>query len=152
MKARSHHDIQRIQGGVRTWSRISDRLFSIGSFGVGLDGLLAWVPAVGDAYSLGAGAYLLAQGYRARASKATLAKMAGMIGLDALFDVVPVVGYAADTWFRAHARAARLLQAEIDATHYADDSETEARAAGRVQEHHERRKAEGKKRLVFLRD
>ncbi|HEX8232583.1 MAG TPA: DUF4112 domain-containing protein [Caulobacteraceae bacterium] len=152
MPARSHREIENIRAGVRTWSRLSDRLFSIRGFGVGLDGLLAWVPVVGDAYSLGAGAYLLAQGYRVRASKTTLLKMAGMIGLDALFDTVPVLGYAADTWFRAHARSARLLQEEIDRTHFVDDSEAEARAAGRVDEHHERRQAAGKTRLVFLRN
>jgi len=65
---------------------------------------------------------------------------------------VPVVGDAFDFLFRAHARSARLLNREIDETHFVDDSRAAAEAAGRLAVHDGERVAAGKTRLVFLRD
>ena len=60
---------QRIRG-------LSDEMFKVGPWGVGLDGILAWIPGVGTVYSLGAGGYLLYEAAQAGASKSTLGKMA----------------------------------------------------------------------------
>ena len=53
--------------------RLSDRLVGVGPFGLGLDGILAWVPVAGTVYSVGAGAMLVAAGFRGGASVMTLA-------------------------------------------------------------------------------
>lgn len=150
MLAKTPQDVERIRGGVQNWRRLSDRLFSVGGFGVGLDGLLTWVPVLGGFYGVGVGGYLLAQAYRVRASKATMVKMAMLTGADALVGEVPILGDAFDFLFRAHSRSAKLLQAEIDRTHFVDDSAAEAHASGRLRDHHAHRTAAGKKRLVFL--
>ena len=152
MRARSKAEVDRIRRSVAEWRRLSDRLFSIGNFGVGLDGLLTLVPGLGGVYGLGAGGFLLLQAHRARASKTTLIKMGALLGTDALLGEVPIVGDVFDFLFRAHARSARMLLKHIDATHFADDSEAAARAEGRLQDHHREMKARGARRMVFLRD
>jgi hypothetical protein len=153
MRARSKTEIEGIRRSVTEWRRLSDRLFSVGPFGVGLDGLLTWVPGVGGVYGLGVGGFLMLQAHRARASKGTIAKMGMLIGLDALVGEVPLVGDAFDFFFRAHARSANMLLKHIDATHYVDDSEAAAGTSGRDALHKADIRADGgKRRLAYLRD
>ena len=97
--------------------RLSDRVIGIGPWGLGLDGILAWVPVGGIVYSLGAGGLLLYEAGQARASNATLAKMVGYLGVDTLMDGVPIVGWALDFVFTGHAFAARALQKDIERRH-----------------------------------
>lgn len=98
---------QRIRG-------LSDEMFKVGPWGVGLDGMLAWIPGVGTVYSLGAGGYLLYEATQAGASKASLGKMAGWLAADTAFSGVPLVGWAIDTFFRGHRMAAMVLQRDIE--------------------------------------
>ena len=97
--------------------RLSDRLIGIGPFGIGLDGVLAWVPGVGPFYSVAAGGLLLFFGLRGGANPATLAKMAAFLAADTATSAVPVVGWAADTFFPGHLMAAGALQKDIEARH-----------------------------------
>lgn len=97
--------------------RLSDRLIGIGPFGLGLDGVLAWVPVVGPFYSVAAGGLLLFQGVRGGAAPWTLARMAGYIAADTASDAVPVLGWMADTLFPGHLMAANALQKDIEARH-----------------------------------
>ena len=46
--------------------RLSDSLVRVGPFSLGLDGVLSWVPGLGDLYSTAAGAFIVVQGARAR--------------------------------------------------------------------------------------
>jgi hypothetical protein len=97
--------------------RLSDRLIGVGPFGVGLDGVLAWIPVAGTAYSLGAGGLLLAQAVAAGAAPMTLARMTVYVALDSAASVPPVIGWAIDTLFPGHLMAARALQKDIEARH-----------------------------------
>lgn len=115
--AASPSELQKIRRSVDDWRGISDRLFKVGPLKVGLDGILTWVPGVGDAYTLGAGAFLLAQAARAGASSEVITRMALLIGVDAVVGSVPVAGDLFDMIFRAHARAADVLKDEIDRLH-----------------------------------
>lgn len=107
----------------RAWRRaerikiLSDRVVGVGPWGIGIDGVLAWVPVAGTAYSLGAAALLLREAFQAGASRATLLKMAGYLGLDGVASGVPLVGWAIDTVFTGHAFAARALQEDIEKRH-----------------------------------
>ena len=47
--------------------RLSDKLVSIGPFGLGLDGVLAWIPGANLLYSVGAGGLLIYEAVGARA-------------------------------------------------------------------------------------
>lgn len=94
--------------------RLSDRVVGVGPWGLGLDGVLAWVPVAGTAYSVGAAGLLLYEATQAGASRATLLKMAAYLGLDSVSSGVPLVGWAIDTLFTGHAFAARTLQKDIE--------------------------------------
>ncbi|AVQ03260.1 DUF4112 domain-containing protein [Caulobacter segnis] len=100
-----------------TIKRLSDRLIGVGPIGIGLDGVLAWVPGVGLAYGLGAGALLLFHAVHAKASPATMGRMTAYLAADNLSDTVPVLGWAVDTIFPGHLMAAKALQRDIEARH-----------------------------------
>lgn len=95
--------------------RLSDRLIGIGPIGLGLDGVLAWVPGANLIYSLGAGGLLIAEAVQVQASAATLARMGLYIAANSAMTEVPVIGWAMDTLFPGHLMAARALQKDIEA-------------------------------------
>ena len=107
----------------RAWRRaerikqLSDRVVGFGPWGLGVDGVLAWVPVAGTVYSVGAAALLLSEAVQAGASRATLLRMAAYLGLDSAASGVPLVGWAVDTLFTGHAFAARALQKDIERRH-----------------------------------
>lgn len=107
----------------RAWRRaerirqLSDRLIGVGPWGLGVDGVLAWVPVAGTLYSVGAAGILLNEAWQAGASRPTLVRMAAYLGIDSLSSGVPVVGWAVDTFFTGHAFAARALQKDIERRH-----------------------------------
>jgi hypothetical protein len=95
--------------------RLSDELIKIGPWGIGLDGVLAWVPAAGTIYSLGSGGLLFYEGVQAGASAWTLTRMAAYMVVNSAMSDVPVVGWAMDTLFRGQLMAANALQKDIAA-------------------------------------
>jgi hypothetical protein len=97
--------------------RLSDRVVGVGPIGVGLDGVLAWIPGAGTLYSLGAGGLLMYEGYRAGVSARTLVKMGAYLALDSAASVPPVIGWAIDTLFPGHLMAAKALQKDVEARH-----------------------------------
>ena len=96
---------------------LSDRLIGVGPVGLGLDGVLSWVPVVGPLYSMGAGGLLLMHGLSGGASIITLARMAAYIVMDTATDVVPIAGSVVDMMFPGHLMAAKALQKDIEARH-----------------------------------
>lgn len=99
--------------------KLSDRVVGIGPFGVGLDGILTWIPGAGIVYSAGASAYLLYLAMTSGASLGTLAKMAGYLGLDMLLSDFPIPGVSDlfDLLWQGHLLAANSLQKDIEARH-----------------------------------
>jgi hypothetical protein len=95
--------------------RLSDNLIKIGPWGIGLDGVLAWVPAAGTLYSLGTGGLLIYEGVKAQASAWTLVRMASYMVVNSAMSDVPVVGWAMDTLFRGQLMAANALQKDVEA-------------------------------------
>lgn len=104
-----------------TIKKLSDRVIGFGPFGVGLDGLLTWIPGAGILYSAGAGLFLLWSAARGGASFTTLAKMAGFLGVDMLLSDVPVVGDIADVLWQGHLMAATTMQKDIETRHGVPD-------------------------------
>ena len=97
--------------------RVSDKLIGIGPFGLGLDGIIAWIPGANAVYSVGAASLLLYEAAAAGASARTLAKMGAFLAADSATSAVPVIGWAVDTLFPGHLMAARALQKDIEARH-----------------------------------
>ena len=157
MAKRSFADIEKIWSNVEGVKKLSDRAVGLGPFGVGLDGLLTWIPVVGTVYSVGASGWLLIQAVRAKASPGTLVRMMGYLGIDsattAVGEAVPFAPDVIDFFFPGHLLAAKALQKDIETTHWVEASERDARASGDHDRHLAAMKADPKKRrLVYLHD
>ena len=157
MARRSIGDIEKIWSNVEGVKKLSDRVIGIGPFGIGMDGLLTWVPVVGTVYSLGAGGWLLVQAIRAKVSPATLIRMMGYLGIDtattAVGEVVPIAPDVVDLFFPGHLLAARALQKDIESTHWVEGNEREARASGDHERHLEVVRRDPKlRRVAYLHD
>ncbi len=157
MARRSIADIEKIWSNVEGIKKLSDRAVGIGPFGIGLDGLLTWVPVVGTVYSLGAAGWLLVQGMQARAKPATLLQMVSYLGLDtattAVGEVVPFAPDLGDLLFPGHLMAAKALQKDIETTHWVEANEREARASGAHEGHvADMRRNPKLRRIVYLHD
>lgn len=94
--------------------RLSDDLIRLGPWGLGLDGVLAWVPGANLVYSVGAGGLLIYEAVGAGASAGTLIRMGLYLTANSAMTEVPVIGWAMDTLFRGHLMAARALQKDIE--------------------------------------
>lgn len=107
--------IRDIWNQVELIKRLSDGLVRIGPWGIGVDGLLAFIPGANLIYGLGAGGLLITHAIRAEASKTTIAKMVAYLALDNATDAVPILGWAVDAVFRGHQMAGGALQKDIEA-------------------------------------
>jgi hypothetical protein len=108
--------------------RLSDGLVQVGPFGLGIDGVLAWVPGAGPVYSIGAGGLLIYEAVQAGASRATLVRMGAYLALDSASSSIPIAGWAVDTLFRAHRMAGNALQKDIEKRHGRPEGAEAARA------------------------
>ena len=97
--------------------RLSDRVVGVGPVGVGLDGVLAWIPGANLIYSLGAGGLLAYEAFQCGATPSTLTRMGLYLAADSALSEVPIIGWAMDTFFPGHLLAARALQRDIERRH-----------------------------------
>ena len=107
-------DLQSIRDSVDRIGRLSDSLIRIGPFSLGIDGVLSWIPGVGEIYSAAAAAFILVQGFRARVPVHILVICAALMGSRTLVSAVPLAGAAAADLFTAHKWSARLVVRAID--------------------------------------
>lgn len=159
MPRRTVGDIEKIWTNVESVKKLSDRVIGIGPFGVGMDGLLTWIPVVGTAYTVGAAGWLMIQAIRAKAAPGTVVRMAGYLGLDSVTTAVGEVPFldfvpsVVDVLFPGHLMAAKALQKDIESTHWVEDNERDARASGEHDRHVAKVKADPKlRRIVYLHD
>lgn len=159
MARRTIGDIEKIWTNVEGVKKLSDKVIGFGPFGIGLDGLLTWVPVVGTLYSVGTAGWLLVQAAKVKASPGTVTRMVGYLGLDGVTTLVGEVPFldfipnVADVLFRGHLMAAKALQKDIETTHWVEASEREARATGEHERHvAEMRARTGLRRVVYLHD
>lgn len=80
---------------------------------VGLDPILGLVPGVGDWIGALLSGYIVVRGAGLGVSGATVLRMLGNLGVDALVGTVPVLGDIFDVGFRANERNLRLLGAHV---------------------------------------
>ena len=125
-RARTLDDIARLRRSIEQIGRLSDNILKLGRFGIGLDGLLAWIPGLGMLYSLGAGGYLLLQGWRARLPVSVLAIGAALVSARSVVtaigeDFLPFLPLElfVDV-FRAHKWTADLMLRSLDGTRYVE--------------------------------
>jgi hypothetical protein len=153
MARRSIRDIETIWSRTEGIKKLSDRAIAIGPFGIGMDALLTWIPVVGSVYTVGAGLLLLMHGVGAKASPATLARMAGYLLFDTATGTVPIAGDIVDTLFPGHLMAAKALQKDIESTHWVEMSRREAIETGAHEAHQQVLRDNRKlRRIVYLHD
>ena len=111
---RTDAELRSIRDSVSLVGRLSDSIVRLGPFSLGIDGVLSWIPAVGEAYSLGAGAFILVQGARAGVPASVLATAALVLGIRTLGDIVPIAGPLFADVFTAHKWAAKMVVRAID--------------------------------------
>ena len=159
MPRRTIGDIEKIWTNVESVKKLSDRVIGIGPFGIGMDGLLTWVPVLGTAYTVGAAGWLMVQAIRAKAAPGTVVRMVGYLGLDSVTSAVGEVPFldfvpnVVDVLFPGHLMAAKALQKDIESTHWVEANEHQARVSGEHERHVATVKADPKlRRVVYLHD
>jgi len=84
---------------------------------VGLDGLIGLVPLLGDIITTALGAYIVWEARNLGLSKWQLTRMGANVAFDAMLGAVPLVGDAADFFFRSNTRNLKILRRHLD-KHY----------------------------------
>ena len=107
-------ELLKIRESVQSVGRLSDSLVHFGPFRLGVDGVLSWIPGVGEAYSLLAGGFIIAQGVRARVPAPVLLTCAALMGSRTVVSAVPLAGAVAADLFTAHRWSAKLVIQAID--------------------------------------
>lgn len=111
---RSAAELARIRDSVAIVGRLSDSLVRFGPFRLGLDGVLSWIPGLGEIYSTAAAAFILVQGLRAGVPLHILALCAVLMSSRTVVSAIPLVGPAAADLYTAHRWSARLVTRAID--------------------------------------
>jgi hypothetical protein len=104
----------KIRDSVAMVGRLSDGLLRLGPLSLGIDGVLSWVPGLGEVYSAAAGAFILIQGVRAGVPVTTLALAAGLMLSRTAVSAIPLAGPLAADLFTAHRWSARMVVGAID--------------------------------------
>ena len=110
-----------IRDSVARVGRLSDGLLRLGPLRLGVDGVLSWVPGLGEIYSAGAAAFILVQGARAEVPAQTLAAAGVLLACRTAVTAVPLAGPAAADLFTAHRWAAGMIVRAIDRQLAAED-------------------------------
>ncbi len=151
MHVRTLVDLHNTRLSIERLRQISDRIVGLGPFGIGLDGLLGWIPGFGAIYSVGAGALLIYHGMKVRASAGVLFQVAALITANTFSNVIPTAGGLVDMLFTAHKWSANLLLANMDRTLYVEGNRKDAAEAPEYVALMERiRSGEERRRVVFL--
>jgi hypothetical protein len=111
---KSAAELRAIRDSVRWVGRLSDSIVRLGPFSVGVDGVLSWIPGVGEIYSTVAGVFIVLQGARAGVALPTLAMAAALLSCRTLINGVPIAGAAFADLFTAHRWAAGMIVRAID--------------------------------------
>ena len=111
---RSVGELARIRDSVAVVGRLSDSLVRLGPFRLGVDGVLSWIPGVGEIYSTGAAVFIIVQGVRAQVPVHVLVACAALMGGRTVVSAVPLAGPLAADLFLAHRLSAKMVVRAID--------------------------------------
>lgn len=84
-----------------------------GGYRIGWDGVIGLVPGIGDLVGTGISLYILLQARRLGASRTTLLRMLGNVGVETVIGSIPVIGDVFDLTFKANNRNMRLLDQQV---------------------------------------
>lgn len=101
---------------VRRLAWVLDDAFEVPGLGgrrVGVDGLVALVPVIGDAAGIVLGVIIVVAGIGAGVSVPTLLRMMLNVGIEALMGLIPFVGAVFDMAYKANNRNVALIEADL---------------------------------------
>ena len=112
-------DPQSVRQRVEAMEKLLERLFVLPGTNrpVGLDVVLDLVPVVGSTAGALLGTYLAWEARNLGMPKRHIARMAGNIGVDWLFGLIPWVGAIPDLFFRSNSRNLRIIKRHLDKHH-----------------------------------
>lgn len=126
-------DPHSVRQRVEALERVMERLFVIPGTNkqVGLDVVLDLVPVLGSTAGAVLGAYMAWEARNLGMSKWHLTRMAGNVGVDWLFGLIPWVGAVPDYFFKSNTRNLRIIKRHLDKHHPAARTiDVEAKPAG----------------------
>jgi hypothetical protein len=112
-------DPQSVRQRVEAMERLLERAITIPGTKqrIGLDVILDLVPVAGSTAAALMGAYMAWEARNLGMSKTQMTRMAGNIGLDWLFSLIPWVGAIPDLFFRSNTRNLRIIKRHLDKHH-----------------------------------
>lgn len=79
----------------------------------GIDGILGLIPGIGDIITTSISIYIIAQAAALGVGATTLIRMALNVGLENLFDMIPVVGNFFDFYWKSNVKNMALLEGHL---------------------------------------
>ena len=112
-------DPQSVRQRVEALEKLLERMVVIPGINrpVGLDVILDLVPFAGSTAAAALGAYMAWEARNLGMSKWQVSRMAGNIGVDWLFGLIPWVGAIPDLFFRSNSRNLRIIKRHLDKHH-----------------------------------
>ena len=112
-------DPQSVRQRVEAMERLLERAITIPGTRqkIGLDVILDLVPVAGSTAAALMGAYMAWEARNLGMSKVQMTRMAGNIGLDWLFSLIPWIGAIPDFFFRSNTRNLRIIKRHLDKHH-----------------------------------
>jgi hypothetical protein len=114
-------DPQSVRQRIEALEKLMERMFVIPGLNkpIGLDVILDLVPVAGSTAAAALGAYMAWEARNLGMPKTAVARMAGNIGVDWLFGLIPWVGAIPDLFFRSNSRNLRIIKRHLDKHHAA---------------------------------
>ena len=108
-----------VRARIEALERVMENLFRLPGTkrGVGLDVVLDFVPVVGPTAAAVMGTYLAWEARNLGMPKSAVVRMAGNIGVDWMFGMIPFVGAVPDFFFRSNTRNLRIIKRHLDKHH-----------------------------------
>ena len=100
---------------------------------IGIDGLLGFVPGIGDTATALIASYIVLEAARLGVPKRVLGRMLANVGIDYAIGLVPLVGDLADLGWKANRRNARMLRDHLMARRGKAPSSVAERARSTVE-------------------
>ncbi len=112
-------DAPSVRARVEAMERLLERAITIPGTKqkIGLDVILDLVPVAGSTAAALMGGYMAWEARNLGMSKTQMTRMAGNIGLDWLFSLIPWVGAIPDFFFRSNTRNLRIIKRHLDKHH-----------------------------------
>ncbi len=107
-------DLHRLRRSVAFVGRLSDGVLRLGPLSIGLDGVLSWIPGVGEAYGAAAAVFMLVQGARGGVPVRSLTLCAALMFGRTLVAAIPVAGPVVADLFLAHRWSAGIIVRALD--------------------------------------